>query len=344
MQFGIFDHVDDSGLPRAEQLEQRLRLIEQYDRDGFYAYHVAEHHGTPLGIVGSPNLFLAAAAQRTRRLHLGALVNVLPLYHPLRLVEEWCLLDHLSGGRLELGIGRGASPIEASFFGIDGNSTPARFTEAFDLITKAFAAQDSFSYDGAYHQVGELPLTARPLQRPHPPFWFGASRPDRAAWCAERAINVMSLVSAERTRVTVDGFRERWRELGRDESALPHLGVNRHIVLADTEREALRVAERAFTRFRASFDHLWNARGLAVPPVYTASSYREWHEQGGAFAGTPEGACRYIAEQIELAGINYMTMDVAFGGITFEEASRTAALLASDVMPAFTGTGSQVAS
>ena len=248
LRFGIFDHLDDSGLSRAEQLEQRLRLIEQYDRDGFYAYHLAEHHGTPLGIVGSPNLFLAAVAQRTQTLHFGALINVLPLYHPLRLVEEWCtLLDHLSGGRLEPGIGRGASPIEASFFGIDGDSTPERFAEAFDLITQAFAAEETFSYDGKYFTVSEMPLTARPLQHPHPPFWFGASRPDRAGWCAERAINVMSLVDAERTRLYHRRLpcTLRWHELGRDAASLPHLGVNRQHDRAGqaTELEAMRVAE-----------------------------------------------------------------------------------------------------
>lgn len=339
MRFGIFDHIDDSGVARAEQLEQRLRLVQQYDRDGFYAYHVAEHHGTPLGIVGSPNLFLAAVAQRTRQIHFGALVNVLPLHHPLRLVEEWCLLDHLSGGRLEPGIGRGASPIEASFFGVDGDSTPERFSEAFDLITRFFAADDSFSYDGAHFQVGEMPVTARPLQRPHPPFWFGASRPDRAGWCAEHAINVMSLVSAERTRETTDGFRRRWQELGREQSALPHLGVNRHIVLADSETEAMRIAARVYPRFKESIDNLWVRRGMPRPPIYP-ETIGELIDRGGAYAGTAAGARRYISEQISAAGINYMTMDVAFGGITHEEASRTAALFARDVMPAFAGAGS----
>jgi alkanesulfonate monooxygenase SsuD/methylene tetrahydromethanopterin reductase-like flavin-dependent oxidoreductase (luciferase family) len=338
MEFGIFDHIDDSGLPRGEQLEQRLQLIEQYDRDGFYAYHLAEHHGTPLGIVGSPNLFLAAVAQRTVSLRFGALVNVLPLYHPLRLIEEWCLLDHMSGGRLEPGIGRGASPIEASFFGIDGESTPERFTEAFDLIIRAFQAQETFSYAGTHFTVGETPVTARPLQRPHPPFWFGASRPDRAGWCAEHAINVMSLVSAERTRETTDGFRQRWQDLGRDGSALPHLGVNRHIVLADSDTEAMRVAERVYPRFKASIDHLWVARGMPRPPIYP-ETVSELIARGSAYVGTAEGARQYIAEQIDVAGINYMTMDVAFGGITQEEASRTATLLARDVIPAFAPAG-----
>jgi alkanesulfonate monooxygenase SsuD/methylene tetrahydromethanopterin reductase-like flavin-dependent oxidoreductase (luciferase family) len=335
VRFGIFDHMDDSGLPRAEQLEQRLALIEQYDRDGFYAYHLAEHHGTPLGIVGSPNLFLAAVAQRTRRLRFGALVNVLPLYHPIRLVEEWCLLDHMSGGRLEPGIGRGASAIEASFFGVDGASTPERFSEAFELIVKAFS-EDTVTHDGAYFRVEGMPMTARPLQRPHPPLWFGASRPDRAGWCAERSINVMSLVNAERTRITTDAFRARWTELGRDPSDLPRCGVNRHMVIADTEAEAIAIGERVYPRFKASIQHLWKLRDTPMPPIYSADTFAGLQAEGSAFAGTPDGAREFVRQQIETAGINYMTVDVAFGGIAFEEASRTASLFATEVMPAFT--------
>src|SRR5579885_617077 len=92
--------------------EERLRIAELYDQLGFHAYHLAEHHSTPLGMAPSPNLFLAAAVQRTRRLRLCPLVYPLVLYHPLRLAEEICMLDHMSGGRLDFGIGKGASPHE----------------------------------------------------------------------------------------------------------------------------------------------------------------------------------------------------------------------------------------
>src|SRR5262245_48599589 len=110
MEFGVFEHMDDSGVPLGRQIADRLRLIEAYDRLGFHAYHLAEHHGTPLGLAPSPGLFMAAVAQRTRRLRFGPLVYPLPLYHPLRLIEEICMLDQMSGGRLELGVGRGVSP------------------------------------------------------------------------------------------------------------------------------------------------------------------------------------------------------------------------------------------
>ena len=112
LQFGIFDHLDDNGIPLADLFETRLKLIEQYDRSGFRSYHIAEHHSTPLGMAPSPSVFLAAVAQRTKRLRFGPLLYVTPMYHPLRVAEEVVMLDHMSRGRLELGLGRGASPIE----------------------------------------------------------------------------------------------------------------------------------------------------------------------------------------------------------------------------------------
>ena len=112
MEFGIFDHVDASGVPLQQFYDDRFRIVEAYDRAGFYCYHVAEHHATPLGMAPSPGVFLAAVAQRTKQLRFGPLVYTLPLYHPLRLTEEICMLDQMSGGRMQVGIGRGISPLE----------------------------------------------------------------------------------------------------------------------------------------------------------------------------------------------------------------------------------------
>src|SRR6187200_1571223 len=97
LEFGIFDHLDDNGVPLADLFEARLKLTEQYDRAGFRSYHIAEHHSTPLGMAPSPSVFLAAVAQRTKRLRFGPLLYALPLYHPLRMIEEICMLDQMSG-------------------------------------------------------------------------------------------------------------------------------------------------------------------------------------------------------------------------------------------------------
>src|SRR5512139_579672 len=136
MKFGVFDHMDRAGADLGRQFDERLKLIERYERAGFYGYHLAEHHATPLGMAPSPSVFLAAVAQRTKRLRFGPLVYALPLYHPLRLIEEICMLDHMSGGRLEIGFGRGASPVELSYFGQDPEKSQAVYSEALDLILK----------------------------------------------------------------------------------------------------------------------------------------------------------------------------------------------------------------
>jgi len=87
MKFGIFDHLDKSGVELHQHFENRLKLAEIYDRAGFHAYHIAEHHGTPLGMASSPSVFLAAVAQRTRKLRFGPLVYTLSLSHPIRIIE-----------------------------------------------------------------------------------------------------------------------------------------------------------------------------------------------------------------------------------------------------------------
>src|SRR5258706_13642569 len=111
MRFGVFDHLDDSGLPLTRHFEERLKLIEAYDRTGFYGYHLAEHHNTPLGYAPSPGIFLSAVAQRTKELRVGPVGDFLPLYHPPPLIDEICMLDQMSGGRVFFCVRRGISAV-----------------------------------------------------------------------------------------------------------------------------------------------------------------------------------------------------------------------------------------
>ena len=112
---------------------------------------MSEHHSTPLNLTPSPSVFLAAAAQRTSRLRLGALVYILPAHHPLRLAEEICMLDHLSNGRLEIGIGRGASPHEIEYYGIDPDHAPAMYVEAYTVIMQALT-QRQVNFKGKHYR------------------------------------------------------------------------------------------------------------------------------------------------------------------------------------------------
>ncbi len=159
MRVGIFDWIDHNRrLSPAETYEQRLRMLEVADEAGIWCYHLAEHHGTPLAVAPSPNLFLAAAAQRTKRIRLSPMVQLLPLYNPLRNIEEVCFLDNLSGGRLELGVGRGISPDELKVYGLTSEEARARYDECFDILMQGFT-QPVIDYQGKYYTIEGAPVT-----------------------------------------------------------------------------------------------------------------------------------------------------------------------------------------
>src|SRR5262252_1705924 len=226
MKFGIFDHLDDSGAPLQRHFEDRLRLIEAYDRAGFYGYHLAEHHNTPLGYAPSPSVFLSAVAQRTQKLRFGPMVYLLPLYHPLRLIEEICMLDQISGGRFLFGVGRGISPVEVGFFGVDFGRGMQQFTEALEVIRRGLT-EDELTYHGEFYKFDRVPMVLKPAQLPHPPLWYGLSRPETVRWAAENDVNVVTFL--RETRSLTDAYRAEWKTLGKGE--LPLLGLTRHIVL-----------------------------------------------------------------------------------------------------------------
>ena len=337
MQLGIMDHIDTDGQPPGDQFEDRLRLTELYDRLGYRAYHLAEHHGTPLGMAPSPNVFLSAVAQRTERLRIGTFVTTLPLYHPVRLVEEIAMLDQLSGGRLEVGLGRGVSPVEVGYYGIDHATTRDRFTEFVEIVRRGLT-EPVLDFHGAYYDVDAVPMVVAPVQRPTPPLWYGIADPEKAAWAVELGLNIAALRPAEEVRPITDRFRAEWAAQGRPPGELPLTAVTRNMVVAPTREEAMATANRAFVPWRANLDHTWVQAGLRSPfEGRHGRDYAEWHARGGAFAGTPDEAVAYLRGQAEAAGIDYVAVDPAFGDIGYAEAAQTAELIAKEVVPALAG-------
>src|ERR1700751_2699243 len=165
MKFGVFDQNDRSGLPLADQYENRLSLAELYDRLGFHCFHMSEHHGTSLSMTPSASLWMAALTQRTRPLKLCPLVYLLPTDHPARLFEEIGILDQLSGGRFEFGIGRGASPHELDALGIPSAKAASMYAEAFETIRRCFT-QESVTTAGEFWGLKDYVVGMEPLPRP----------------------------------------------------------------------------------------------------------------------------------------------------------------------------------
>jgi alkanesulfonate monooxygenase SsuD/methylene tetrahydromethanopterin reductase-like flavin-dependent oxidoreductase (luciferase family) len=333
MKFGVFDHLDQADVPLGQQFEERLKLVEAYDRLGFYAYHPAEHHGTPLGFAPSPGIFLAAVAQRTRRLRFGPLVYSLPLYHPIRLIEEICMLDQLSGGRFELGVGRGVSPIEVGFYGVDPQAGSRQFPEALRLIKQGLTV-DELTFSGEFYSFEKVPMVLHPVQKPHPPLWYGVTAPESTHWAALENAHMVTLLPTDGARAVIERYKAEWAGLGKAEEDLPLMGVMRLVVLAGTDAEALETAERAYASWLGHMRFLWDQHGMEFP-LGLPPEIGPMIDVGAAFAGTAAGFRDFIAESVEPVGANYLTCDVAFGNMTFAEAVRTTELLGREVIPAF---------
>jgi alkanesulfonate monooxygenase SsuD/methylene tetrahydromethanopterin reductase-like flavin-dependent oxidoreductase (luciferase family) len=265
---------------------------------------------------------------RTTRLRLGPLVYTLSLYDPLRLIEEICMLDALSGGRLELGVGRGISPIELHLMGVDPDDAQRLFEERLRIVLRGLTA-DPLEVDGR-----EVPMELRPVQRPHPPLWYGLGRLESVPRVAAAGMHAVSNGTADQVRVVTDAYRAEWARSGRDAESLPLLGRSHHLVIAHSDREALDLARPAWREWFASLDHLWQAHGVRVPLPFTEDP-DEAVAAGWCIAGTASTVRDRLLAECDRAGVSYLLGRFAFGGLPLEASLRSVELFCEEVAPAF---------
>jgi alkanesulfonate monooxygenase SsuD/methylene tetrahydromethanopterin reductase-like flavin-dependent oxidoreductase (luciferase family) len=342
MKVGIFDHVERADRPIATTLDERLAFAAAADAAGIYCLHVAEHHATPLNLVPVPGIYLGAIARATKRMRLGPLVYLLPLYSPLRLAEEICILDHLSNGRLEVGVGRGVSPFELGYHKIAHEDSRDIFIDAFDCMCEALT-HDTFSYAGKHYSYKDVPMALRPLQRPTPPFWYGSSNTTGAAWSGEHGMHFVANGPTDYAKVNIDAYRAALAKRGGAAAPKPEfrggaaIGALRHIVVAETDAEARKIAKPNVDYHVNSLNWLRKmhakseaqVRGL-VPRGLT---FEEWEKDGMAIAGSPQTVLNVIGEQTQKLGINYLLAYLFFGEMTLAQAQRSLELMRTEVMP-----------
>jgi alkanesulfonate monooxygenase SsuD/methylene tetrahydromethanopterin reductase-like flavin-dependent oxidoreductase (luciferase family) len=333
MKFGIFDQVDDTGRPLNIQYEERMLLAELYDRAGFHCYHQSEHHATPLSTAPSQSVFLAAMAQRTKRLKLCPLVYLLPVHHPLRLAEEICMLDHLSNGRFEFGMGRGASPHELEALGVSPELAGDAYAESYAILQKYFKSE-TIDHDGKFWQMKDVPVTMRPLQTPHPPMWYAAATPDSVAWPARNGVNVICGGPVDKVHLISERYRAEAATEGSSGRPDALVGIWRFVVVGKTDEEARAIASKAWPRFHESFYKLWRKRGTEPQRVKLAPGYDEVMVAGNGIAGSPKTVADALIRQARDGKLNYLVNHFMFGDMPHEQAMESVKLFASDVMPA----------
>jgi len=345
LAFGIFDHQEKRrDVMLHQQYEERLSLLVEADQAGFYAYHLAEHHQSPLCMAPSQSLFLAAAAQRTTRLRLGALVYLLPFYHPVRLIEEICMLDHLTGGRLQVGVGRGIAALEHSFWGHAPEEAQARFDESLAILIEGLT-HDRLSYEGTYFRFDDLPMELAPLQRPYPPLWYAGN----AEYAARHGMHLIGSGGLRRLPETVARYRAVWQEHRGDPERLnpqveaPKIGSTRHLLVAETDAEADRIARRAWGAYDRNFPKR-GYEGNAETTRAGAQRAASGPSLGGDFdlackveaaiVGSPETVRAYVTRYAAETGSNYFVASFQWGDLTHAEALRSLRLFALEIMPA----------
>ena len=341
VEFGLFDWIDRGKTPLQKLYEERLRLLEVADSTGFLGYHLAEHHFTPLGMAPSPALFLSAAAQRTQSIRLGPLGYLLPLYHPLRLIEEICMLDQLSNGRLDLGFGRGISPYELAYFGVDAAESRSIMGEVLAVLVTGMT-QERLTHHGKHFQFQDVPMELQPLQRPYPPLWYPTRAIESVRQAARQGYNCITIGPADQVRQNVTVYWDTWTAHQQDEGRLnahvsnPRVGVMRQVLVADTDEEALVTAQEAHSDWYHSITKLWHAHG-----DYGLDGNFGWEPSNrdrSIIFGSPERVKEQVAELMEHTGCNYLVCAFAWGTLTHEQTHRSLRLFAEEVMPIFTET------
>ncbi|HEV7134296.1 MAG TPA: LLM class flavin-dependent oxidoreductase [Gaiellaceae bacterium] len=338
--FGIFDHIEGiPGTPTHRLLQDRLELVKLADQAGFSAFHLAEHHGSDLCMAPNQELFISAAAQVTKTIRLGPMVKLLPLHHPVRIIEDMCVADQLSGGRLDFGVGRGVAPIEHAWFGSTWTEGRERFEDTLGIICDAFATGEISSANSRFHDFPAMPLATKPLQDPIP-FWY----PGNPVTAGRHGMSLMwpGPIAQE----AYDLYVETWAKHRGDTlrvdgpDSVPRVGCTMVLAIAPTEAEALEIARRGMDGLVRRAEKVHTRDHLVLSDEDCAAALRPLHsilahieDAIAAGAGTTEQIAERFAAILEPGLIDYVALQLPTGDMTFDEARRTVELFASDVKP-----------
>ena len=347
MRFGIFCIFDY--WPQVKSVAQyfadMLQLAESAEALGFDSFWVSEHHFTNYGgILPRPQILLAALAQRTRTIRLGTAVSLIPFDSPVRLAEDFGLVDVLSGGRLEFGAGRGLFPFEFDGMGIPQDESRARLEEGVEVILKAWQSEP-LTYAGRFTNVENLAILPRPLQQPHPPLYVAAVSPDSYAWAGRSGYSILQVLyfaSLEVTATQVQSYRAQLKQNGHDPASKRLIAISpTHVAAtsADAKREvaaplmnylgmvgALLPTETKSEQYRA-----YAKLGPAIKKI----TYEVLYSERPTVIGDPDEVIRRIENLNRTLGVDEFVSFVNFGGMEHQRTLKSMELFAKYVMPHF---------
>jgi len=340
MRFGA--HYLPTYVPSLDgSVNQFYRLMfeqmEGLEELGFDDLWVTEHHfGEYGGTLPHPPIFLSAVARSTRQIRLGVAVSVLPLHNPFEVAESYAMLDVISNGRLEFGIGRGAESIEFIRAGVSQENSRLQMQETFELVLQAWS-DEPVNFHGQFFDFTDVRVLPKPIQRPHPPIWVGGSRSDETfQWAGAKGYNMMTLpyLFPDELGDRVKTYRKALIGAGHDPATHQILGKF-HIYVADSLDQAVREA--------TPYLHNYHATHRAADPnrkMGARSDFASQMEQGFIIAGDPQRCIDAIHRWREDVGLTTLSGTFHFGGLPQKMALKNIRMFAERVMPAFEGSTS----
>ncbi|HEY7123808.1 MAG TPA: LLM class flavin-dependent oxidoreductase [Ktedonobacterales bacterium] len=357
MHFGLFSLMQRLGTPYTALFDEHLAEIIHAEDLGFDEAWFAEHHYNNDAVIPAPNLLVAALSQRTGRIRLGNMINVLPFHQPAQLAEELAMLDHLTHGRLNVGIGRGSRRLEWQRFGLTPEQVNERFSEAIQII-QGLWTQEPFSYRGKHYHLENLRLRPGVFQQPHPPLLTAVAHRASVIWAAQHRIGI-----AEHFTTTTDAkehfalYRQLQAAAGDPDLPERRPRMFREIYIAPTDAQARAEAEPALWETwrllndRASYEEPYNGHHFEAQPQISDDQFRavtsqmpivgpltydQLIERGLAIIGSPETVIQLLLTQARELHLDTFVGLFAFGGLTHTQVTRSLDLFAREVMPALT--------
>ena len=339
--FGIFDHIEGiPGTDTARVLRDRLDLVRLADEAGFTGFYLAEHHGSDLCLAPNQDMFIAAASQITTDIRMGPMVKLLPLHHPVRLIEDLCVVDNLTNGRLEYGVGRGVAPIEHYWFGSDWPSSTDRFEDVLGIIARALRTGEISSEESRYYDFRTMPMATFPVQE-RIPFWY----PGSPATAGRFGMKLM--FPGPIPKDAYDLYVETWDAHAGDPVRFdapgdrPTVGSTMVLAIDRDEATARDIMARGMDGLmrRTHAVHQWDAEVLgedaadaALEPLRRILGRKQAVIENGY--GSPSKIIDRLGDVVADGRVDHFVIQVPTGDMTFDEAKRTLDLFCSEVKPA----------
>jgi natural product biosynthesis luciferase-like monooxygenase protein len=347
MQFGML-HLFENPIGKSEHtiVHEQLALMRAAEDLGFDSVWPAEHHFSEYGYCASPALSLAAIAGTTKTLRLGTGVVVLPLNHPLRVAEDYAMLDLMSNGRVDLGVGRGYQPTEFGCYGVDLSHSRQMFDEGMQVIRQAWT-QERVNFQGRYYQFAEVPVRPKPLQQPHPPIWMACLSPETFALAGRYGFHLLYGtvfgLPPDKAHDRLQDYSRGLRDGGHDPATRRRAALMM-IYVADSMEQARReFAEPVIWYYRTIAKYVAPPKGAAPVPTYemytqtrdlaATASWDDLLHRKAVICGTADYVVEELTRAQDVYGFTDLLCWTRLGGLDHRKVLRSMELMHTRVFP-----------